>query len=155
MADSMLMQLVQQNDEKHEDNHHRLRADLRTLAEQVDEIETRQHTIMGRVAKLENAPPPDVTKLHFDTRVVVGIVLFAVSVFSANYASTYSLRSDVRDILTKMAQQDRLEESRAKLQEERSNTLRDAIESMKRRQELQQYELQGMKETILALKSAK
>ena len=54
--------------------------------------------------------------------------------------------SDLRDIRTRMEAQD-------KLQSERDNSLRESVEAMKRRQELQQYELQEFQKTLMRLES--
>lgn len=64
-----------------------------------------------------------------------------VAAFLAIAGTMWALRSDVRDILTRM-------ELQAKLQEERASSMRESLEAMKRRQELQQYELQALKQAI-------
>ncbi len=94
----------------------------------------------------------DVTRLTFTPQIVAAIVVTALSVFGAMWASQSGLRSDVRDILTRMDSEAQLAEVNSKLMQERSETLGKAIEAMQRRQELQAYELQAMKESILTLK---
>lgn len=71
-------------------------------------------------------------------------VFIIVGAFLAAAGGIWTLRSDVRDILTRM-------ELQAKLQDERADSLRESVESMKRRQELQQYEIQGLKEAITTM----
>lgn len=101
---------------------------------------------------------PDASKLSFPLQLVIGIV----AAFGAMWASTYGLRSDVRDILTRMegqaaiaAEQAKLQEQRAiaesKLQDERAGAMKEAVADMRRRQELQQYEIQQLSKTITAI----
>jgi len=87
----------------------------------------------------------DASKLTFSLQLVILIV----GMSSGFWLATYSLRSDVRDILTRMSMQAEIDKTNAQLQEERASTLRESVEAMKRRQELQQYEIQGLKEMIL------
>lgn len=94
-------------------------------------------------------------------KIVVAMVAFAVTVtggvWSANYgirSETQALRSDVRDIITRMEAQRTAYDAAAKLQEVQSTALRTAIDDMKRRQELQQYEIQALKEVILTGKGS-
>jgi hypothetical protein len=94
----------------------------------------------------------DVSRLRFTPQMVVMIVSMTLGVAGGMWASTTGLRSDMRDILTRMDGQTKVAEINAKLQEERSQALRESIEAMKRRQELQQYEIQGLKEIVLTLK---
>lgn len=97
----------------------------------------------------------DATQLQFSAQVVVFIISAFLTVAGAMWATTYSMRSDVRDILTKMEERKKIDELHDKLQDERSAAMRESIESMKRRQELQQYEIQGLKELILTTRAAK
>lgn len=94
----------------------------------------------------------DAMKLQFPLQFVFVIVGAFLTCAGGMWASTYGLRSDVRDILTRMELQTQVDEARAKVQEERIAAMRESIEAMKRRQELQQYELQGMKEVLLTTK---
>jgi hypothetical protein len=72
-----------------------------------------------------------------------------VTTLGGMWTITSGLRSDVRDILTHMTMQRQIDEGQAKIQEERANAMRESIDAMKRRQELQQYEIQGLKELML------
>lgn len=89
----------------------------------------------------------DASKLNFPLQLVVLIV----STAGVIYASQYGLRSDVRDIRTRMELQVELDAAQAKLQEERANAMREAVADMRRRQELQQFEIQGLSRTITAM----
>lgn len=87
----------------------------------------------------------DASRLTFSLQLVILIV----GMSGGFWMATYSLRSDVRDILTRMGMQAEIDKTNARLQEERAANLRESIEAMKRRQELQQYEIQGLKEMVL------
>jgi uncharacterized membrane protein YgaE (UPF0421/DUF939 family) len=90
-----------------------------------------------------------VDKMRFSARVVVALVAGGISIAVGIYASTYGLRSDVRDILTTMESQKQLEDVNQKLTDERSESLRKSIDAIDRRQQLQQIEIQELKEMFL------
>ena len=89
----------------------------------------------------------DASKLSFPLQLVIVIL----SATGAIWATQYGLRSDVRDIRTRMELQAQVDAERMKVQEERAAQMKSTIESMQRRQELQGYELQALKESILKL----
>lgn len=93
--------------------------------------------------------PIRATSLTFDLRLVVTIAGAVASLAITIWASTAGLRSDVRDILTKMESARQVIEVQQKLQDERMTTMRDKVDSLQRRLELLQFEQQGLKETIL------
>lgn len=150
-----VMQIVDELDTKHEDAHKRLRIDLRSLEERFDDATKLLHDNLATTrAKLADvaehaAKPVDATKLVLSLPVIVTIVIAAVSLGGVVWAANASLRSDVRDILTRMDAQKMAIESALRLQEVQSNSLKTAVDEMRRRQELQQYEISGLKETIL------
>jgi hypothetical protein len=84
----------------------------------------------------------DATKLTFPLQLVLVIVVGVL----AGWGAAYSLKSDVRDILTRIEYQN-------KLQDQRMTSFGDTINDMKRRQELQQYEIAEMQKTLLRLES--
>lgn len=88
-------------------------------------------------------------RLRFPLREVIMVVSVTLAASGSMWAVTYGLRSDVRDVLTRMDDQKTIEAEKAKLQDERMQNLRESIMDMKRRQELQQYEIQNLKEMIL------
>jgi hypothetical protein len=148
-----VLQMVQQNDDKHEDAHARLRATCREHEGWMKRLEDLINANTTAIAEVR-ATPPEAGKLRFSPSVVLTIVTISLSIGGGMWASTYGLRSDVRDILTRMALQSKSDEANLRLQDERATALRESIEAMKRRQELQQYELQSMRETMLETKSA-
>jgi hypothetical protein len=88
-------------------------------------------------------------RLSFTLRMVVAITVAAVGIAGVQWANTSSLKSDIRDIKTRLEARDQLDEVQAKLQEERAVQLREAVQAMRNRQELQQIEIQSLKEMIL------
>lgn len=154
-----LLQMVQQNDDKHDDAHGRLRRDLRELEHQ---LTAGFQSLREADGKLQAAidKPLDPAKVMLAPRLVVAIVAGVLGVAGGMWATTSGLRSDVRDILTRMEaqstamdSQSRASEALGKLQEVQQAAIRQSIDEMKRRQELQQYEIQGLKEVILTGKS--
>lgn len=133
------------------DSHLRLNNMPRGAGETMPSLETRVEALESErlatariLARLESSKP-ELERLVFSPRVVVWLVTAAVSVFGGIWASTYGLRSDVRDILTHMSFNETL-------QTERSKATVESIDQMKRRQELQQYEIQDLEKTILRRK---
>lgn len=150
-----LYQAIAQNDAKHDAAHKRLREDFRELQEQHENMLTALGVLRDRATENANKigklaeTPPNVENVIMTPRVMISIVVFTVGIVGGIWSSTYGLRSDVRDILTRMEAQKSAYDSTAKLQEVQSNSLRTSVDDMKRRQELQQYEIQALKEVIL------
>lgn len=150
-----LLQMVQQNDDKHEEAHERLRRDLRELEKQVSAgLQSSRDSDTALRILIER--PIDPGKVMLAPKLVVTIVLGVLSVAGAVWGLNSGMRSDVRDILTRMEaqrttieSQSKASEALGKLQEVQQSAIRNAIDEMKRRQELQQYEIQGLKEVIL------
>jgi hypothetical protein len=122
-----------------------------------------QVDIMGpsndEMAQSEGAPI-NVTRLVVDPKTGYAILAGVVSVLVTALVMFLDLRSEVRDMRTIMESESKTEALQRQLQEERQNNLRSTIETtlggmkasqddFKRRQELQQYEIQGLKELFL------
>lgn len=114
--------------------------------------------LAGDVEEAVNPRPArstDATRLTFPLQLVVIIVSAALSAGSAMWAVSYGMRSDVRDILTRLDAQREIDSEKSKLLDERFNNLRDTVQDMKRRVELQQYEVQRLNETIARIDRAR
>ena len=150
-----LLQMVEGIDQTHREAHTRLRTELANLSDTVESNFTyhteREGQLRAKVtsvaAKLDS--PIDATRLMLTPKVVAVIVGFAVTVSGGVWASTAGLRSDVRDILTRMDAQQQAARAQADVQKVTADALKTAVEDMRRRQELQQYEIQNLKEAIL------
>jgi hypothetical protein len=134
------MQMIEQIDDKHTEAHRRMRQDLDRLEEQVNKgfdslREGRQHNA-ARIEKLETAPL-DATKLVLNSKVVVSMLILALGIA----ASVWGLRSGISDLASKL-------DTAYKLQEMQNATMKTSLDDMKRRQELQQYEIQNLKDIV-------
>lgn len=140
-----LIQMVQQNDEKHDEAHRRLRQDFDKLEEQVNKgfesIRERITASESNIKSIEKTPI-DATKLVLSTPVVVTLVIMALGIAAA----VWGVRAGMEQLAEKM-------ESAAKLQDMQNTALKTSMDDMRRRQELQQYEVQGLKEAVLTLKT--
>jgi hypothetical protein len=150
-----LIQMIQQNDDKHEEAHRRLRQDLDKLEEQVNKgfqsLRDGFITNQSRIDTVANAPI-DVAKLVMTPRIVIGIVMLVLSVAGAMWASTLGLRSDVRDILTRMDAKRADDANLARIQELQIGMLKATVEDMKKRQELKQYDIQDLTNALNGMK---
>lgn len=94
---------------------------------------------------LRSGRSTDASRLTFPIQLVILVVSCALAV----YGATISLRSDVRDILTRMAAQTEIDKANNRLLEERAGMQKDAIADLARKVELQKYELQSVKEMVI------
>jgi hypothetical protein len=93
-----LQQVVEQNDQKNEEAHKRLRTDLRDSEDKVYDLERRIRELDSRVALLVAAPPPDVTTLRFPLPIVIGIAAGFIAIGGGiikSQADLSSLRTEV------------------------------------------------------------
>lgn len=122
------------------------------ISERLDRLEALVATYAAandiRLTRMDTNPV-DVEKIRFPPRVVMALVLGIMSVVGGMYASTYGLRSDVRNILTTMENQKRVEEIQQKLSDKQAESLNKAIDAIDKRQQLQQIEIQELKEMVL------
>lgn len=156
-------QALAQNDEKHDAAHKRLRMDFRELEERLTDaaalLRDRQIENTAKISKLEDAlnvvkdTPPNVENVIMTPRVMIGIVLFAVTIAGSIWGSTAGLRSDMRDIKTNSEASAKLQELRfdtlAKAQEIQSNTQAKATQALTSQLQLLQIEFQQFKEQMI------
>lgn len=125
-----LLELIDQHNNKHDQAHRRLRLDFRELEARVSEdikpFLDRQQIITSRLDTLVNTPV-DVSKMVFTPKVVIGIIATVLSISVGMWASNSGLRSDVRDIITTMAQERRVSDANAKLLEVNNTTIKTAL----------------------------
>lgn len=93
---------------------------------------------------------------HFPVQIVLGITFSAAAIAGTQWASTSDIRAStdeirtsINDITKRLEVREQIDAANAKLQEERSIQIREAIQAMRNRQELQQIEIQSLKEMIL------
>ena len=143
-----MFQLVRANHEQAQQGHQRLRGDVRDHEERLTKAETLlgEHTF--KLTALATASP-DLSRMTLSPGLVIGIVTAIVSIVGGQVASTWGLRSDIRDINTHMNVQADADKNQKTLQDERAVALRNAVDEVKKKQDLQQLEIQSLRETIL------
>jgi hypothetical protein len=94
----------------------------------------------------------DASKLSFPLQLVILII----GAFGAMWASTYGMRSDIRDVLTRMEMQARIDVADAKAREAQAAAiektiegLKESITAMQRQQAVHNYEITALKEAII------
>ena len=149
-----LLELLDQTDQKHEDAHKRLRSDFRLLEERVDDafklLNEGHLANKQRITEVANTPI-DPSKVMFTPKIVGSIVGTALLVSGSMWAFNTGMRSDVRDILTRMEAQKTAIEQAVKLQDVQTASIKTSVDEMRRRQELQQMQIAELKESIIAL----
>jgi hypothetical protein len=134
----VLLQMVQQNDDKHEAGHHRLRTDYRALEQRVVMLEAARVAGEMRFTKIESTPP-DVTKLQFSPRTVVAIVGACVALAAGQWGLNTRLEGNVKAMI----------DQNSRVQDERYASMQKTIDGLKNRMELSQIELNTFKENLL------
>lgn len=149
------IQRVDDSDKIHEAGHKRLREDLEKLVMRVSTIESQLPNLERRATILEQ--PVDVSKLRIQTRDVIGIVVVCLTIASSVWASTsglrtdnQALRSDVRDIITRMQAQSNSSAAETKLQDERMANMQRAINDVKAQQTMQDLQIRSLRELVVS-----
>lgn len=146
--ESPVFQLVRQTDEKHTEGHHRLRADWRDHDERLTKLEATLSELGFKVQMLATATP-DISKMTLSPGIVVSIVMAIMGIVGGQLASTWGMRSDIRDINTKLNLRAQEDVSLQKLQEERANALRNATDAIGKKQELLQIKFDELRDQVL------
>jgi hypothetical protein len=105
----------------------------------------------GRYARRKT----DAAGLHFPLQLVIMIATTSAAAAVTIWGSQYGLRSDVRDIRTRMEMAAELAVVQTKLQEERAAALKAAIDAVQRDQRMTQFEVQGLKESLLKMQQGR
>lgn len=140
LTPDVIWQRAIQDDEKHDAAHARLRGSLVEVQENVETLALALAETRSQLAVMK-ATPVDVAKLRFTPPTVAMILSCCITVAGGMWASTYSLRSDVRNILTNM-------ELQTRLQDERNTRAEKSIDSLTRQVELLKYEQQRLREDV-------
>ena len=134
-----VLQMVDQNHRMAEEGHHRLRTDWRALERRVESLEAQTRASDVRFTKIENSPPPDVTKLQFTARTVVAIVVGCVGLAAGQIVLNTKLEANLKAQI----------EQNAKVQDERYSSQKSSTDELRKRFELLQFEFQSLKDTVL------
>ena len=104
------------------------------------EVTPRREEDSGSIAVAAARRATDVTKLTFPLQMVIVIIGGIVATTGAFWISTSSLRSDVRDILTRMMMQADIDKTYRAQEEERFNDFRHALDKEERERKLLEYD---------------
>jgi hypothetical protein len=139
--------MMQQNDEKHEDAHRRLRIDHR-------ELEERHEALKTKVTQLENAleqersvihamqiAPVDVEHIVFNPKMVVAVVALVVSILGGNWF----INQPIRDGLTVLQGQ---VTGNTKLEDERAKVFKESVDGLTRQMEMRRLEIQQVSNSL-------
>jgi hypothetical protein len=120
------------------------RPDNRRLPEPTTPVSRREGgaAVEDDLTPIREGRSTDASKLSFPLQLVIGIVSGTLML----YVALSGLRSDVRDISTRM-------EAREKLQDERSTSLKADLDFLKGRDTLRDLQIQELKEQITLLKT--
>jgi hypothetical protein len=150
LTNDALQQMAEQHYEVLEAGHHRLRADFRDMERRLDTLDDAQAKMAVHVTQLDTKPI-QATELHFTPAVVLTIVSLSLSIAGGMWASTYGLRSDVRDILTSMAASANMERVTTKLNDERAQQTAKTIETIDKKLELQRLKIESLNDIVLRI----
>lgn len=136
---SVVLEMVQTIDEKHDDAHHRLRQDYRSLERRLTALETAKVATELHLARIDATPPPDVTKLQWTTRTVMGVVVFCVGLAAGQITLNARLEANVKAMI----------DQNARVQDERYAAMQKTINELKNRFELSQIEQNTFNKDLL------
>lgn len=158
MTHENLHAFIETVDQKYSDAHTRHREQL---AEQKDLIDSNYQYLRGRIETVDSKmglmqvgidslgrAPVNLDKVVFSPKLVAAIVGTIVGIYGAFLLSTASLRSDVRDILTRMEAQQTAAKARADLQDVQQQNLTRTVDDMRRQLQLEQYDIQHLKDLV-------
>lgn len=137
---NLLLQMLSQNDEKHEEAHARLRASVRELQVRLDKSESEHAVLAAQVTRLATTPP-DASALRFPLPLVATIV----GGFLVLGGGMWSFRADV---ITRMDTQKQEAASDRQLQEVQYQNLKETIKTLDQQQRLQYAEFQTFRQEM-------
>lgn len=135
-------------EDSRDDSSRRLHLEIDDVKRRVDALTSLQTDAAARLTRLESSPL-DVEKIRFPPKVVASIIAAVISIIGGMYASTYGLRSDVRDLLTNQVNRERLDEVNRKLADQQTEGITKAVDVIDKRQQLQAIQIQELKEMVL------
>lgn len=149
MQQGPALQFVRDVDDKHDASHERLRDDHRGLENRVIVLEASHAEMVQQFSQVERRTG-DVSQLKLSPAMVATIVAASISIAGGVWATNYSLRSDVRDILTRMEAQADSAKADTKLQDERAANITRAISELKATATMQDLKISNLRELVLS-----
>jgi hypothetical protein len=147
----IVLQMVQQNDDKHEKGHARLRDDWRDLEQRVMALEraytdalldfTRTKTALEEKAKA----PVEITRIRLSLQLAIALIVAVLTMAGAAWSSAAWVKSDVQAMrvdVTSLRGEFALE---TRLNDERNQAMLKSIEELRKRQELVELEIRNQK----------
>jgi hypothetical protein len=142
--------MLQQNDDKHEDAHRRLRTDIRIGEAERDALTLRVQALEAMLAQTRQIvtdnkeQPIDIGKIVFDPKMVVAIVGLAVAIVGGNWF----INQPIRDGLTVLQGQ---VSGNTKLEDERAKVFKEAVDGLTRQMEMRRLEIQQVSNSVQQL----
>ena len=144
-----LHQMILNVESNAHDAHRRLRDEIVHLKDQIDRglssVRTESNEDRRKFdvhAATLAATPVDATKLVMSTRVIITLI-----------AGVLVIAGSLWNLGNRIDAQRLASENYREMQKIESSTIKSALDGMQRRQELQQYEIQGLKEAIITGKA--
>lgn len=147
MSMGVVLQMVQQNDDKHEKGHGRLRDDYREMEKRVMALEraatdtlldfARTKADIEAKAKSDDEKAKagvDIVRIRMSLPLVATICIAVVAVAGAAWSSAAWVKSDISQIRSEMTVS-------TKLQEERAGTTKTALDKLDAKSTLQQMKI--------------
>jgi hypothetical protein len=135
--ESPVFQLVRANHEQAEQGHKRLREDVRDHDERLTKIEKIVNEHVYKLQALAVAAP-DLSKTKLSTGAVVVIVMAVAGIIAGQVATTWGVKSDMRDITTQL-------NLLQKLQDERSSVQNAKTDSIDKKQEMLRIQVDDLR----------
>lgn len=140
----VLLEMLRQSDEKHEDGHHRLRTDIRLIESRLEKLEQGLNDQRTTFASL---PPPsapvEITRLRFPATVVFTMIVGCLGVGFTIYASTQA-------ILTRMETQKVENDTANQVQNANIARMREIMDDFKKGQELQRIQIESVAKNVIS-----
>ncbi len=132
----VVLQMVQQNDEKHEAGHTRLRLDQREMERRVMALERAYTDYALDFARLKtkSEAPIDGTEIRLSTKQWAAVTIAILGMAGAAWSSAAWVKSDITVLRTDMIVS-------TKLQEERAGTTKTALDKLDAKSTLQQMKI--------------
>jgi hypothetical protein len=136
----MLQQQLEQFDEKHESGHIRLRHDVRQLERDVEEVK-RQVELIALAQAQAAAKPVDLETVRVSPKFAAAIITAVLTIVASDVGSVWVLRSDLRDMGTKM-------DGVSRFQTSQIDALQKSYESVLREQAMERVRLEETRNAL-------
>ena len=133
---SLIMQMLDQHHVQAEAGHARLRLDVRQIEQEIDRIIAEQAALASKISKVETKPL-DIEQVSFSTKQMTLIVGAALSIA----LGMWQLHSGITDLQDSIL-------NAAKLQDERNETTKQALDQLRANLEMRRVEIQNLSNFI-------